>query len=50
MQDNIDESIGRMCSVLSDRGHDPAKFIDSMRANIVLSNSLEHTMEEIFKN
>ena len=49
MQDNIDESIGRMSGVLSERGHDPNKFIDRMRANIVLANSLDHTMEEIFK-
>ena len=50
MQDNIDESIDRMCEVLISRGHDSTQFIDTIKSNIVLSNSLEHTMEEIFKD
>ena len=49
LQDNINETKERMNAILLERGHNPENFAETMDNNIVLSNSLEHTMEEIFQ-
>ena len=48
MPDNIVECHIRMFNTLKDHGHNPQDFEETIKSNVVLSNSLEKKMSEIF--